>query len=90
MKGLAIISLTTVVNAQYDLGNTDLDKDDFYLFDKDRDALLKNPVEFIRGWLYEILVARGDFPSARWNHYGIGVRRRIWYLTYLILKKEHT
>ena len=65
IKELEIIFLTAVVTAKYDLGNADLDEDDFYLLDKDQDALLKEPVELIRGWLCKILIARGSFPSAR-------------------------
>ena len=38
---------------------------DFYLMDRDKDKLLKEPVEAIRGWLCDVLIARGDFDSAR-------------------------
>ena len=48
IKGLESISLTVIVTAQHDLGNADLDDDDFYLLDKDNDTLLKEPVEIIR------------------------------------------
>ena len=37
----------------------------FYLLDTDQEELLKEPAEMIRGWLCEILIARGDLASAR-------------------------
>ena len=65
INGLEMIALTTAVTAQYDLGDADLDEEDLYLLDKAKDTILKEPIECIRGWLCEILIARGDFPSAR-------------------------
>ena len=47
------------------LGHDNLDEDDYYLLDFELESLLKEPETMIRGWLCEILIARGDFASAR-------------------------
>jgi len=65
IHGLQLICLDTVVSAQYDLGYNNLNEDDHYLLDKSKEELLSEPIEVVRGWLCEILIARGDFASAR-------------------------
>ena len=48
-----------------ELGHENLDEEDHYLLDDDVETIMTQPVEMIRGWLCEILIARGDFASAR-------------------------
>ena len=42
-----------------------MDDDDFYLLETEEKDLIKEPAEMIRGWLCEIMIARGDLASAR-------------------------
>ena len=42
-----------------------MDEEDFYLLDNDMETSMGILVEIIRGWLCEILIARGDFDSSR-------------------------
>ena len=65
MKGLCIISMQTAVERQLDLGHGNLDEENYYLLENDVETIMKEPVEMIRGWLCKILIARGDFASAR-------------------------
>ena len=65
IKSLCIISMQTAVERQLDLGHENLDEEDHYLLENDVETIMKEPVEMIRGWLCEILIARGDFASAR-------------------------
>ena len=59
------MSMQTAVKRKLDLGHEDLDEEDYYLLKNDTETLMKKPVDMIRGWLCEILIARGDFASAR-------------------------
>ena len=65
IRGLCMISMQTAVENQLDLGRENLDVEDHYLLDNDVETLMSEPAEMIRGWLCEILIARGDFASAR-------------------------
>ena len=65
IRGLCNIALQTAVSQQYNLGHEGLEEEDFYLLDTDQEELIKEPAEMIRGWLCEILIARGDLASAR-------------------------
>ena len=66
IKGLCIISMQTAVERQLDLGHENLDEEDHCLLENDDvEHIMKEPVKMIRGWLCEILIARGDFASAR-------------------------
>ena len=65
IRGLCNIALQTAVSQQYILGHEGLEEEDFYLLDTDQEELIKEPAEMIRGWLCEILIARGDLASAR-------------------------
>ena len=65
VRGLCLISMRTAVEQQLALGHDNLDEDDYYLLDFELESLLKEPETMIRGWLCEILIARGDFASAR-------------------------
>ena len=60
-----MIALETAITHQFGLGYSNLDEADFYLLKNDRVELLTEPIDTIRGWLCEILIARGDFVSAR-------------------------
>ena len=64
IHGLQMICLDRAVTAQYDLGYANLNPEDHYLLDKEKDDLLQQPPEILRGWLCEILIARGDFDAA--------------------------
>ena len=65
IKGLCIMTMQTAVERQLALGHENLDEEDYYLLDNDVETLMQEPVDMIRGWLCEILIARGDFASAR-------------------------
>ena len=65
IRGLNNIALQTAVSQQYSLGHEGLEEDDFYLLENGEDELMEEPVEMIRGWLCEIMIARGDLASAR-------------------------
>ena len=65
IKGLEMIALETAVSTQFDLGYVNLDETDPFLLEKEKDYLLTEPVDTIRGWLCDIIIARGDFVSAR-------------------------
>ena len=53
--------LKTAVDRQFELQTTDMSIMD--LMDRDKEKLLKEPVEAIQGWLCDILIAQGDFDS---------------------------
>ena len=38
-----------------------MEEEDFYLLETEEEELIKEPVEMIRGWLCEIMIARGDW-----------------------------
>ena len=65
IHGLQLIRLQTAVTEQYDLGYKNLEEEDHYLLEKTKEDLLKEPMDVVRGWLCEILIARGEFASAR-------------------------
>ena len=60
-----MVALETAVTKQFDLGYSNLDETDHFLLEKEKDHLMTEPVDTIRGWLCDILIARGDFASAR-------------------------
>ena len=59
------ISLQNAVSQQYNLGYEGLEEEDFYLLENSEDELMKKPVEMIKGWMCDIMIARGDLASAR-------------------------
>ena len=59
------MSMQTAVERQLEIGHENLDEEDNYLLENNIETLMKEPVEMIRGWLCEILIARGDFASAQ-------------------------
>ena len=65
IRGLNNIAIKTTVSHQYNLGHEGMEEEDFYLLETDEDELMEEPVEVIRGWLCEIMIARGDLASAR-------------------------
>ena len=60
IKGLEMVALETAVTKQFDLGYSNLEETDHFLLEKDRDHLMTEPVDTIREWLCEILIARGE------------------------------
>ena len=60
-----MIKLESAISDQYDLGYENLDQEDHHLLDRDKQKLLQQPIDVLRGWLCEILIARGDFAAAR-------------------------
>ena len=60
IHGLHLIRLHTAVTEQYDLGYANLEEEDYYLLEKAKDNLLKEPMDVVRGWLCEILITRGS------------------------------
>ena len=65
IKRLCLMSMQTAVECQLNIGHENFDEADHYLLENDVESLMKEPVDMIRGWLCEILIARGDFASAR-------------------------
>ena len=65
IHGLQLIRLQTAVTEQYELGYENLEEEDHYLLEKNKEDLLKEPMDVVRGWLCEMLIARGEFASAR-------------------------
>ena len=65
IRGLNLIAIQTAIEQQIELGYDNLNADDHYLLDTNVETLMKEPIDMIRGWLCEILIARGDFASAR-------------------------
>ena len=65
VRGLCLISMRTAVEQQLVLGHDNLDENDYYLLDFELESFLKELETMIRGWLCEILIARGDFAYAR-------------------------
>ena len=64
IHGLQMICLDRAVTKQYDLGYENLNQDDFYLLEGDKEVLMQQPADVIRGWLCEILIARGNLDAA--------------------------
>ena len=65
INGLEMARLTTEVTKQFDLGVNGMAISDFYLLDRDKNSILQDQVDAIRGWLCDVLIARGDFGPAR-------------------------
>ena len=65
VHGLQMICLDRAISAQYDLGYENLNQEDYHLIEREKQDLLQQPVDVLRGWLCEILIARGDFAAAR-------------------------
>lgn len=65
IKGLEMICLETAISTQFNLEYDNLDDVDHYLLDKDQEDLMHKPIDVLRGWLCDILIARGDFTSTR-------------------------
>ena len=65
IRGLNLISMRTAIEQQLQLGYENLNANDHYLLDVELETLMKEPVDIIRGWLCDILIARGDLASAR-------------------------
>ena len=64
IHGLQMICLDRAITTQYELGYGNLNQEDHYLLNKDKEELLQQPAEVLRGWLCDILIARGDFDAA--------------------------
>ena len=65
IRGLNNIALQTAVIQQYNLGHEGLEEEYVYLLENDEEELMEEPVEMIRGWLCEFMIARGDLASVR-------------------------
>ena len=65
IHGLQLICLDRAITTQFELGYENLNQEDHYLLDRDKATLLQQPIDVVRGWLCEILIARGDFATAR-------------------------
>ena len=65
INGLEMARLNIEVTKQFNLGVEGMAVSDFYLLDRDADSILKEPIDAIRGWLCDVLIARDDFGSAR-------------------------
>ena len=60
-----MICLESAISTQYDLGYENLNQEDYHLIERDKQDLLQQPIDVLRGWLCEILIARGNFAAAR-------------------------
>ena len=65
IHGLQMMCLESAISTQYRLGYENLNQEDYHLIERDKQDLLQQPVDVLRGWLCEILIARGDFAAAR-------------------------
>ena len=59
-----MVCMQTAVNKQFNLGYAELQDENFYRLDNDRDTIMQEPIDMISGWLCKILIARGDFATA--------------------------
>ena len=67
IRGLNNTALQTVISQQHSLGYEGLEEEDCYLLENSKDELMKESVEIIRGWLCEIMIARGCLASSRFE-----------------------
>ena len=65
LKGYSLIELKDLVEKQLKMGIMNIATEDHYLLDMSLDEILAGTAEDIRGWLCSILIARGDFESAK-------------------------
>ena len=65
IPGMNLIQLRGSVEAQLKLGKGLMDSDNWYLLDINIHDLMAEPVDSIRGWLCDILIARGDIEAAK-------------------------
>ena len=65
IRELNKIALQTAVSQQCNLGYEGLEEEYFYLPENGKNELTEEPVEMIRGWLCEVMIARGDLASDR-------------------------
>ena len=59
------IHLRNAIQQQLHLGVEDVASEDHYLFEVNIHDLLCEPVDYIRGWYCDMLIARGDCQGAR-------------------------
>ena len=65
IAGMDLILLRNTVEKQLKLGKGLMDADDWCLLDVNIHDLMAEPVDSIRGWLCDILIARGDIEAAK-------------------------
>ena len=65
INGLHLMELKGLVEAQYALGCDGMEAEDRYLLAMDKGRLLESPEDRIRGWLCNVLIARGEHAAAR-------------------------
>ena len=64
IKGLDMVQLREAVETQFKTGRVGLDSKDWALLDIHIEDLMVDSIENIRGWLCNILIARGDIDAA--------------------------
>ena len=65
LAGLDMIQLREAVQAQLTQGREGMDEDDWSLLDVHVDDIMTDSVDCIRGWLCNVLIARGDIAAAQ-------------------------
>ena len=65
LHGMDHIHLRDAIQKQLHLGVEDVASEDHYLFEVNIHDLLCEPVDYIRGWYCDMLIARGDYQGAR-------------------------
>ena len=65
LKGMDLVVLQHEVESEVNRGVDMMEPEDHYLLDIHLPTLLLEPVEYLRGWLCSVKLARGDFEAAR-------------------------
>ena len=65
MPGMDLLQLQEAITAQLKLGKHNIDHEDWYLFEINILDLMAEPVDCIRGWLCDMLIARGEIEAAK-------------------------
>ena len=65
LEGMEIKALYTAVENELSKGLMSLQPEDYYLLDTNIHRLRREPVEYIRGWLCSVKIARGDLVGAQ-------------------------
>lgn len=65
LSGMDIVQLREMITKQMDRVKTGMLREDWYLLDVNIHDLIVDSVESIRGWLYNVMIARGDMAAAR-------------------------
>ena len=65
MTGMDSVQLRAAIAEQLRLGKDGIQEEDYYLFEVNIHDLMEEPIDCIRGWLCDMLIARGDIAAAQ-------------------------